>query len=333
MSFLLSFGAIFSASLDFRCVSAGLENNTQHTVVGRGEVRQLVGSEGSHPRCSWLRSKLELAKHYAYGVRDSRNKSKAKEEDRRKYRELNPSQRRMTDSLTMMIENILEDEIPGGIMETGVHTGFSSMVMSAVLSTHGVSGREEYFCDSFNGLPRPSAALYPEDKGSKFWMMKKHYLGGPAITQANFDAVGLTKPGRQHWEVGFFNESMPGLVGRVGRLAILRLDGDMFESTWQVLHAMYPKLEVGGYLVVDDFDISACNSAIHKFRSAFDITEQIIPPMVPALWPLRVGGPRLHGREGGDRNAWQGSYWRVEKKVTIPESTMCNIFPRSSFDC
>ncbi len=132
-----------------------------------------------------------------------------------------------------MVEEILERGVDGGVMETGVWTGFMSMAIAAAFRAHNVTDRDQYMCDSFTGLPRPEASRFPADRGSKFHKLSRHELGGPAFTQANFAAVGLAGPGslRQHWEVGFFNETMPALRGRVEKLALLRLDGDMFQST------------------------------------------------------------------------------------------------------
>ena len=62
------------------------------------------------------------------------------------------------------------------------------------------------------------------------------------------------------------------------RLALLRLDGDLYESTMDALVHLYPKLEPGGYLIVDDYgDIPACRQAVHDYRSRHGITEEIEP--------------------------------------------------------
>lgn len=55
---------------------------------------------------------------------------------------------------------------------------------------------------------------------------------------------------------GFFNESMPVLSKHIDRLSIMRLDGDMYESTVDVLYPLYEKLSIGGYVIMDD--VSCC---------------------------------------------------------------------------
>lgn len=196
-------------------------------------ISRVLGAAGSHAQCVELRKKVDGAAKLAY--------TKAQTW----LQKMPPSHQRITDSMTMMVENILEDGVPGDIMETGVWTGFMSMVLSAALAAHGAADRDEWLCDSFNGLPKPDASRFPADRGSPFWKLTRHELHGPEVTQANFEALGLRNR-RQHWEVGFFNETMPPLLRRVEKLALLRLDGDMFQSTWEVLHTMYPKLQVRG---------------------------------------------------------------------------------------
>jgi len=66
---------------------------------------------------------------------------------------------------------------------------------------------------------------------------------------------------------GWFSETLPGCP--IERLAVLRLDGDMYESTMDALKHFYPKLSAGGYLIVDDYGAApACKTAIHEFRGA-----------------------------------------------------------------
>ena len=61
------------------------------------------------------------------------------------------------------------------------------------------------------------------------------------------------------------------------RLAVLRLDGDLYESTMDALVSLYPKVEAGGYIIIDDYnDIAACRQAVTDYRSAHRITEDIV---------------------------------------------------------
>jgi hypothetical protein len=62
----------------------------------------------------------------------------------------------------------------------------------------------------------------------------------------------------------------------IKQLAILRLDGDMYESTMDTLVNLYPKLSVGGYLLVDDYgSVEACRRAVNDYRTKHNIKDEI----------------------------------------------------------
>ena len=62
----------------------------------------------------------------------------------------------------------------------------------------------------------------------------------------------------------------------------MRLDGDLYESTIQALTALYPKLSIGGFCLIDDYGaIPACAKAVHDFRDRHGITEPLEMPQNP----------------------------------------------------
>jgi hypothetical protein len=64
----------------------------------------------------------------------------------------------------------------------------------------------------------------------------------------------------------------------VERIALLRLDGDMYESTMDILESLYWRVSPGGYVVIDDYGVLAnCKAAVHDFRDKYRITERIQP--------------------------------------------------------
>ncbi len=62
----------------------------------------------------------------------------------------------------------------------------------------------------------------------------------------------------------------------VERLAVLRLDGDMYESTMEALRPLYPKLSKGGYLIIDDYALPGCRAAVDDYRREQRIAEPVI---------------------------------------------------------
>ena len=57
---------------------------------------------------------------------------------------------------------------------------------------------------------------------------------------------------------------------------MLRADGDMYESTMDIVFNLYDKLSVGGFIIIDDYGIAECKRAILDFRRMHKITEPII---------------------------------------------------------
>src|SRR5207244_9250758 len=92
--------------------------------------------------------------------------------------------------------------------------------------------------------------------------------------KANFDRYGLLDH-QVRFLKGWFRDTLPGAP--IEKLAVLRLDGDMYESTMDALTNLYPKLAVGGYLIVDDDGYApACRQAVQDYRQAHGIKEKIL---------------------------------------------------------
>ncbi|RPH80243.1 MAG: hypothetical protein EHM80_05790, partial [Nitrospiraceae bacterium] len=72
---------------------------------------------------------------------------------------------------------------------------------------------------------------------------------------------------------GWFRDTLP--TAPISQLAVLRLDGDLYESTMDALNALYPKVSPGGFVVVDDYGLPTCRAAIDDFRRARGIIDPI----------------------------------------------------------
>lgn len=72
---------------------------------------------------------------------------------------------------------------------------------------------------------------------------------------------------------GWFRDTLPSAP--IEQLAILRLDGDMYESTMVALEALYPKVARGGFVIVDDFKLKRCRAAVEEFRRRHEIDDSI----------------------------------------------------------
>ena len=102
--------------------------------------------------------------------------------------------------------------------------------------------------------------------------------------QDNFRRYGLLDE-QVRFLQGWFRDTLP--VAPIERLAVLRLDGDLYESTIQALESLYDKLSAGGYVIVDDYgNVAACRQAVHDFRAQRGIND----PIQPIDWGEFTGG-------------------------------------------
>src|SRR5262249_28776794 len=147
------------------------------------------------------------------------------------------------------ITDVIQRKVPGDLIECGAWRGGATIFMRAVLQVYGVNDRNVWVADSFEGLPKPDEKNFPDDKGIDLWAYKDLAVSVDQV-KANFQRYGLLDD-HVKFLVGWFKDTLP--KAPIDKLAILRVDGDLYESTWEALAALYPKLSVGGYTIVDDY--------------------------------------------------------------------------------
>jgi O-methyltransferase/8-demethyl-8-(2,3-dimethoxy-alpha-L-rhamnosyl)tetracenomycin-C 4'-O-methyltransferase len=82
---------------------------------------------------------------------------------------------------------------------------------------------------------------------------------------------------------GFFSDTLPSLDAEA--FALIRLDGDMYESTYVALENLYPKLSIGGFVIIDDYGaIEQCREAVADYRTKRGITEGIQQSDWTEIW-------------------------------------------------
>jgi len=170
------------------------------------------------------------------------------------------------------VESVIQDGIPGDLIETGVWRGGATIFMRAVLLAHGDTARTVWVADSFEGLPKPNAVRYPADEGDGHHEFEDLRVGVDQVKH-NFSRYGLLDD-QVKFLVGWFRDTLP--MAPIDHLAVMRLDGDMYESTIQAFEALYTKLSVGGYCIIDDYGLlPGAKYAVHAFRNSTGITEEI----------------------------------------------------------
>jgi O-methyltransferase len=191
---------------------------------------------------------------------------------------------RRLENLQFCVESILAEGISGDLLEAGVWKGGAAILMKAMLKERGVLDRRVWIADSFEGLPPPNPK-YPLDAHDTHHLMPE--LAVPRyVVEENFRKFGLLDENVIFIE-GWFSETLDSCGAE--NLALLRLDGDMYESTLTTLNALYDRVQRGGYVIVDDYGyITSCRQAVHDFLE------------------LRQLQPKIKKID------WTGVYWRKD---------------------
>lgn len=176
------------------------------------------------------------------------------------------------DNIQFCVEGVIQNNIKGDLIETGVWRGGACIFMQAILAAYGVTDRRVFVADSFAGLPKPNETKYTEDKGNRCY--KELFLAvSKEEVEANFEKYGLLDS-QVVFLQGWFKDTLPNAP--IDKLAVLRLDADMYESTMDALSNLYPKLSKGGFCIVDDYNLNNCKRAVEDFRTKYDIKNPLV---------------------------------------------------------
>ena len=175
------------------------------------------------------------------------------------------------DNLHMCMEDVLTRNVPGDFIEAGAWRGGATIFMRAVMKEYGVTDRTVWVADSFQGLPPPNAEKYPADLGINLHMEDALAVSLEEV-KSNFARHGLLDD-RVQFLKGWFKDTLP--TAPIEKIAILRLDGDLYESTMDTLGPLYPKVVSGGYVIVDDRALDSAKQAVDDYRKQHGITEEL----------------------------------------------------------
>lgn len=184
------------------------------------------------------------------------------------------------DSLRACVEDVIDRNVPGDLIEAGTWRGGASIFMRAVLRERGVADRTMWVADSFEGLPEPDPEKYPvEARMHSSPVMSRrfnHFAAGLDEVRRNFATFELLDD-QVRFLKGWFKDTLP--TAPIEKLAVLRLDGDYYESTMDALTSLYDKLSPGGYTIVDDYGETSwtyCRQAVEEFRQRRSISAPMI---------------------------------------------------------
>lgn len=179
------------------------------------------------------------------------------------------------------VEQAIRDGVPGDLIEAGVWRGGAAIFMRAILKAHGDTRRTVWVADSFKGMPRPDPARHPADRGYDLSVWRTLAVGLEEV-RGNFARFGLLDEQVRFLE-GWFADTLP--TAPIARLAVMRLDGDLYGSTMDALAALYARLSPGGFVIVDDYyNAPPCGRAVDEFRARVGIDAPLVRVDWSAAW-------------------------------------------------
>jgi hypothetical protein len=233
------------------------------------DPRSIYGAPNDVNLAAALRNGKAIGQTVAL-LKASYDGTRAPAPEMRNFLELSHSMigRARLDNLQHCVEAVLQERVPGDFIETGVWRGGACILMRGLLAAHEVTDRIVWAADSFEGVPAPS---YPQDAG---WDISASVLPVLAVSLDEvrnlFARYGLLDE-RVRFLKGWFKDTLP--TAPIEHLAVLRLDGDLYESTMDALWALYHRVSPRGFIIVDDyFSCPPCGRAIEEFRSIMKIT-------------------------------------------------------------
>jgi O-methyltransferase len=160
-----------------------------------------------------------------------------------------------------LLTDCFKNGIEGDLVETGVWRGGCCILMNGITQEYSENHRKIHLFDSFEGLPAP---YIKEDTGDTYHQLEWLKVSVDEV-KSNFEKYGLLTDNLV-FHKGFFKDSMKN-VDDITKIAVLRLDGDMYCSTMEVLEGLYDKVTPGGFVIIDDWSYASARNALTDFIS------------------------------------------------------------------
>ncbi|MEO1496798.1 MAG: TylF/MycF/NovP-related O-methyltransferase [Planctomycetota bacterium] len=169
--------------------------------------------------------------------------------------------------------------VPGAFVECGVARGGCAALLTHV-ATQSEPARECWYFDSFEGLPDPTEKdledgrtghhIRPLPKGSCLGTIEQ-------VSELLFDEFGYDRED-VHLVQGWFQDTLPVTREAIGPVALLRVDGDWFDSTYCVLTQLFDQVSDGGAVIIDDYwSCHGARKATDQFLAERGVETELVP--------------------------------------------------------
>lgn len=189
-------------------------------------------------------------------------------------------------------KDVLVRRIPGDLVECGVAQGGSALLIALVSGKYG-DNRHLWLFDSYEGLPDPTKQDFEGGKtGSHVRPLPKGSCLGTIeeVRDLLFRRQGLPEE-RITLVKGWFQDTLPSTRTKIDSIALLRLDGDWYESTKTCLENLFGRVSDGGFVILDDyFSCFGCKRATDEFLESLGKSYPIIPDGRGGAYFQKTGG-------------------------------------------
>ena len=185
-------------------------------------------------------------------------------------------------ALIVAVRYVVDQEIPGAMLECGVWRGGSMQAVAQALLERGAGDRELHLFDTFAGMPPPSdpdrrlegpharALLAGQPRTASIWAE-----ASLADVQAGMARTGYPAE-RVHYHPGLVEDTIPAQAPE--RIALLRLDTDWYESTRHEVANLYDRVVSGGVIIIDDYDYwEGARRAVDEFLATTRTRLLLVP--------------------------------------------------------
>jgi len=175
-------------------------------------------------------------------------------------------------------KKLLANKVPGAFIECGVASGSQIGAMQNAMEDLKLQ-RKIYGFDSFEGIPFAGINDAEQPGIGKKDLSKEGLLESSGISSHSQDSVlqnfkrwGLSTDNLVLVQ-GWFENTVPDY--KLGKIALLRLDGDLYSSTKVCLEHLLSKVSKGGLVIIDDYQLAGCRKAVHEFIPQDHIIEHL----------------------------------------------------------
>src|SRR6266568_5337091 len=180
--------------------------------------------------------------------------------------------------LARQVRVVLEQNIPGALVECGAWRGGASFLMAQILKLAGARDRKVWLLDSFEGIQAPqeidgpAAQAWAKNKdGAMYFDNLRSPLEEVRQAARNLELLEYTE-----FVPGWFDKTLPANRDRIGPVAILRIDADWYASVKCCLDELFDQVVEGGFIIFDDYYTwDGCAAAVHEFLGQRRLSHRI----------------------------------------------------------